>query len=127
MRKGILHPRDVVFVPSLQVTRGVIVDEFLRVAALAVVLRHLVGLPQPADDGLDGLAIQTVSLIHVFIKFAVLFHQFGVQSVTDRLVVVGLAHLVVEGFYFCLFEVALIEVHRRVGDDVVLAAAAHLV
>ena len=57
MGEGILHPSDVVFVPSLQVARGVIVDKFLSIIALTFVLSHLHGLFQPADDGFDGIPI----------------------------------------------------------------------
>ena len=127
VRDGVLHPSDVVFVPGLQVARGVIVDELLRVVALAVVLRHLVGLLQPTNDGLDGLAIQTVSLVNIFINLAIFFHQLGIQSIANGLGIVGLAHLVIEGLHITLTDVAFIEVHGRVDDDVVLAAAAHLV
>ena len=127
MRDGVLHPSDVVLVPSLQVTRGVVVDEFLRVVALDIVLRHLVGLLEPADDGLDSLAVQAVGLIHILINLTVFLHQFGVQAITDGCGVVGLAHLVVEGLHLAFFDTALVEVHRRIGDDVFLAAATHLV
>ena len=127
VRNGVLHPCDVVFVPGLQVARGIIVDELLRVVALAIVLRHLVGLLQPADDGLDGLAVQAVGLVDVLIDLAVFLHQLGVQSIANRRFVVGLAHLVVEGFHITLTDIAFIEIHGRVDDDVVLAAATHLV
>ena len=75
MRHRVLNPSDVVFVPSLQVASGVIVDEFLRVVALDVVLRHLVGFLEPANDSFDGFAIQAVGLIDILINLAVFFHQ----------------------------------------------------
>ena len=68
MRGIVLHPSDVIGVPSLEVASLIIFDKFLSIITLGIVFGHLVGLFEPTDDGFDGLAIKSVGTVHLFIN-----------------------------------------------------------
>ena len=79
MRNGILHPEDVVFIPSLQVARLIVFNKLLGIGTLIVVFSYFVSFFKPTDDSLDSLTVKAISLIHILVDGAVsIFHQLGV-------------------------------------------------
>ena len=67
----------------------------LVIGFLSVVPGYALGHVEPVDDLGDGRTVEAVEVIVLFLDLAVFLHYAGVQTVGDRLGVVGVLELVV--------------------------------
>ena len=80
---GLLHPEDGVGVEGSQVAGAIVFNQFLDDCHLLVVLGYGLGLLQPVDDAVDGLAVESSAPPHLFAQLSVLLDKAAVHAEHD--------------------------------------------
>ena len=114
VHKGIqiFHPKDSIFIKSLQITGLIKLYQFGNHSLLFRIFSYAFRFLQPVYNLIDSLSVQTTHFPNLFLNLAVLFHQATVQTVRNRRFIFRVFHYIIEVFSFFLRHTVIIVASR---------------
>ena len=112
LRSQILHPFDVEFIESFQITVAVEAYQGIDYLFLVAIFRYSGCFFEPTNNALNCCTVHTAYFIHLLNHLTVFFGQFAVQSVRNGCGVVRIFHFTVEILHFFLRDSFVVVVGR---------------